>query len=76
MRDGRIVVAVPPHSLYPLVDRLLGGRLHEILGEQIAAGQSFERIARWLAIEHDVDVTGETVRRWWREGAPVDEVAS
>lgn len=68
---------MPRKSLRPLVDRLLDGRLRELLAERIDDGQSFEQIARWLDNEHDVDVTGETIRRWWTDWqTPAEEVAS
>lgn len=50
--------------LLPLIDRLLDGKLADYLTEHRTAGLSFDAIGRRLANEHDVNVTGETVRRW------------
>lgn len=47
-----------------LVDRILDGRLAQELTERRAAGDSYNAIARWLAAEHDLEPTGETVRQW------------
>lgn len=58
---------MPPTSSLPLVDRLFGGRFGEWLEAARAGGDSFEVIARRLADEHDITVTGETVRRWCSE---------
>lgn len=52
---------------YPLVDRIVDGRLESLLREWRADGLSHEAIARRLAVDFDVDVTGETVRVWWTE---------
>lgn len=72
-----MVCHVARRSIRPLVDRILHGRLHALISERLAAGDSFEQVARWLAAEHDIEVTGETVRRWWHDyQLPVDEVAS
>lgn len=51
-------------SMYPLVDRLLGGTLADWLSERREAGDSFATITRALEAEHDVVVTTETVRQW------------
>lgn len=52
-------------STYHYYDRKLGGRLADLLSEwrDEVPKPSFETMARRLAA-HDVDVTGETVRRW------------
>lgn len=50
--------------LLPLIDRLLDGKLADYLSDRRAEGLSFDAIGRRLANEHDVSVTGETVRRW------------
>lgn len=49
-----------------LVDRALGGKLHEHLRAERAAGASYEAIAASLR-DHDIVVAGETVRRWCRD---------
>lgn len=50
--------------LFPLFDRILGGKLAEQLAAWRAEDLSFDAIARRLGAEHDIEVTGETVRRW------------
>ena len=64
-QDGR-VAAMPSTSSFPLVDRIVGGTLRGELARRRAAGESYAVIARWLAVEHQVDLTGETVRQWCR----------
>jgi hypothetical protein len=51
-------------STFPLVDRILGGTLRTELEKRRAEGDSYDAIARWLATEHDIQVTDETVRGW------------
>jgi len=51
-------------SSLPLVDRILDGRLTQEMTERRANGDSYNAIARWLAVEHDLEPTGETVRQW------------
>jgi len=64
----------------PLVDRILDGKLEQILREKRAAGESYETIGRWLATEHDITATKDTVRRWCLglsiEAAPTSEPAA
>ena len=50
--------------IYPLVDRILDGRLADELRARRSDGDSFQTIARWLEREHDISVTTETVRKW------------
>lgn len=54
----------PPTKLYPFVDRILGGQLHDYLATKRAQGETFERIARQLHAEHDLDISTEQVRQW------------
>lgn len=54
-------------SSLPLVDKIFGGEFAEWLRTARSEGKSFEAIARTLAEEHEVNVTGETVRRWCSE---------
>lgn len=58
---------MPPTSSLPLVDKIFDGKFAEWLTEARAQGASYESIARRLADEHDVHVTGETLRRWCAE---------
>lgn len=60
--------------ILPLVDRLLDGKLAELLSAMRADDQSYDSIARRLHVDHDIDVTGETVRRWCID-LEVEEVA-
>lgn len=55
------------HELFSLVDKALDGRLVELLKERRDAGDSYDAIAKMLFERHDIDVSGETVRRWWND---------
>lgn len=55
---------VPTGTTFPLVDRLLDGRLAEILTSWRAEGLSYETMARRLEADHDVTVSIATVYRW------------
>lgn len=59
-----IAMATP---ILPLVDRILGGRTSQILQRYRDEGLSNEAIARRLVLDHDIDVTAETVRKWCAE---------
>lgn len=48
----------------PLVDRILGGRLTDVLVDLRCEGLSYERIARHLGAVHGIEITGEQVRKW------------
>ena len=54
-------------SLRPFADRLIEGGLRPHLERERNEGYSYESIARRLHDEHDIDVTGETVRAWCHE---------
>lgn len=58
--------------IYPLVDRILDGKLADELAARRARGDSHATIARWLDADHDITVTAETVRKWCAD----DEVAA
>lgn len=60
----RMVFVMASTDLYPLVDRIVPGGLGPFLSAARAAGDSFETIARRLATDHEVSVSGDTVRRW------------
>lgn len=49
---------------YPLVDRILDGKLEALLRDWREAGLSHERIVLKLHTEHDITVTAVMVRRW------------
>jgi hypothetical protein len=53
-------------STFPAYNLVLGGKLAQLLSEQHAAGQSFDSIARLLEREHSIEVTGDTVARWYK----------
>jgi hypothetical protein len=55
---------MPATNTFPLVDRILDGRLTQRLTEWRAEGLSFTAIALRLHDDHGIDVTHETVRRW------------
>lgn len=51
-------------STFALYDRLLDGRLGEILKTYRAEGLSYFEITRRLSADHEIDITTETARRW------------
>lgn len=51
----------------PLVERILGGRLTDVLVELRSQGLSHERMARELHLIHGIEVSGEQVRKWCEE---------
>lgn len=51
-------------STYPLVDRLLDGKLAETLIAWDDQGDGVEEITYRLRSEHDVVLSTSTVRRW------------
>ncbi len=53
-------------SALPYVDRLVPGGIEAFIADGRAKRQSFETIARRLAIEHQIDVTGQTLASWKR----------
>lgn len=53
--------------LRPLVERILNGRLTDVLIERRAEELSYEQIARYLATVHQIEVSGEQVRKWCHE---------
>lgn len=56
--------AVARTDTFPLVDRLVPGGLAEYLTAARRDSDSFEDIAFHLRRDHDIKVSGETVRRW------------
>lgn len=51
----------------PLVDRVLAGRLDDFLREARDNGQSAAATSRRLFAEHGIEVSAETVRKWFAE---------
>lgn len=47
-----------------MADRLLDGKLIELLREQREQGLSFDEISRRLFAEHEIEFTGQTLRNW------------
>lgn len=60
---------MPGQPLYPLVDRVLEGRLAELLGQWKRANLSTFQIALKLRDDHDISVSPDTVSRWLKEYA-------
>ncbi|MCU4183992.1 hypothetical protein K6U06_06445 [Acidiferrimicrobium sp. IK] len=54
-------------GIFQILDRLVGGDLAERLARWRDEGLSFDAMAIRLHDEHQVDVTGETIRRWVRD---------
>lgn len=57
---------VARRDTFPLVDRLVPGGLAAFLAAARADDESHETIAFRLRTEHDLEVSGETVRKWCR----------
>ncbi len=55
---------MPPAGTYDLVDRVLDGNLEAMLGKWRADGTSYRQIAKSLLVDHNIDVSDETIRRW------------
>lgn len=51
-------------STYPLVDRILDGRLADLLTAWRNEGATFQDVAYRLRSEHDIKVSIATVQRW------------
>lgn len=51
-------------SSISLVDRILEGRLRDELTTRRATGESYGTICRWLFVDHEIDLTAETIRQW------------
>lgn len=47
-----------------MIDRTLGGGLHEHLARSRAEGKSWEQIARQLFEDHGIEVSQHTLWRW------------
>lgn len=69
---------MPPVSTLPLVDRILDGRLAELLTRWRGEGLSYEAISRRMAVEHDLEIGADTIRAWARQlnVEPASEQAS
>lgn len=50
--------------VFRMADRLVDGRLAEIIVGYHAEGHPAEHISRLMWAEHGVDVSGQTLRRW------------
>ena len=53
-----------PTDTSKLVDRIIPGGLSPYLAAARSAGETYATITFRLRIEHDIEVTQETVRRW------------
>lgn len=47
-----------------MADRMVDGRLAQIILSYHAEGNTAEHISRLLWAEHGIDVSGQTLRRW------------
>lgn len=54
---------------FRMADRLVDGRLAEIIAVGRESGQSFETIARNLYAEHGIEVTRQTLANWSQQTA-------
>lgn len=59
-------------SRYDLIDRLLDGRLAEVLAGWKAEGVSFDEQARRMEDDHGIAITRETLRRWSNANTATD----
>ncbi len=51
-------------NTFLLVDRLVPGGIRAFMAARREQGDSYETIARALETEHQITVTGQTVRMW------------
>lgn len=51
-------------TTFPLVDKIMEGRLDEQLRRWRSESLSYEQIARRLLTDFEVDINSTTVRRW------------
>lgn len=58
---------MPPSPIRPLVDRILEGRLAEVLADWRETGVSYAGIAARMYAEHGIEVGAETIRKWCDE---------
>lgn len=66
MVQSNLATVPPTGTIFPLADRIFGGKLAEQLTEWRDQGLSYDSIARELHAR-GVTTTGETVRRWCSE---------
>lgn len=59
-----------------MADRLAGGTLADQLREHLAAGRSYDAIARHLFADFGIEVTRGTVGNWCRELGLLEAAAS
>ena len=59
---------------FQMADRVVDGRLAELLEELYQESHSWEEVARRLLVDHRITVTGQTLRRWAVDlGIPKDD---
>jgi phytoene/squalene synthetase len=51
-------------SNFHMADRVLNGRLRQVLAELYLVTRSWEEVSRRLYADHGIRVTGQTLRRW------------
>ena len=54
-------------STYPLVDRLLDGKLADTLTGYRTEGLTFDEMVGRFKLDHQLDVSRETCRRWLQQ---------
>lgn len=54
-------------QIFDLVDRALNGALLDVLRDGRSRGDSYETIARSLAVNHDLSLSAEQIRKWCLE---------
>lgn len=55
---------MPTSPEYRMADRILDGRLEEVLRGLYAESGAWEVVSRRLFAEHDIAISGQTLRRW------------
>lgn len=58
---------VPPRSLYPTFDRMLDGKLGDILRDLHDSGLKWPAVAEHMRVEHGIEADPDTFRRWFLE---------
>lgn len=56
---------IPTTPTYRMADRLLDGRLAELVAADRAAGASWDEVARHLYVEGGVELSRDTLRGWF-----------
>jgi hypothetical protein len=65
-------------STFQMADRVLNGQLRQVLTDFYLDTRSWEEVSRRLYAQHDIRISGQTLRRWNGElgiEAPAQESA-